>query len=70
MTPTIPDYCDAWPLLRPVLHWFEFADEPGVFAMASITAGGTLWRVNHCPSCGAPRRAAIWNQNTDPEVQP
>jgi hypothetical protein len=70
MTPTTPDCCDVWPLLRPGLAWFEFADEPGCYAMASIPAGGTAWRVNHCPSCGAERRSAVWNKNTDPEHQP
>ena len=67
MTNTTPDCCEVWPLLRPGLTWFEFADEPGVCAMASLQAGGRPWRVNHCPSCGAKRRMAIWNKNTHPE---
>jgi len=68
MTDTTPDCCKVWPLLRPGLTWFEFDDEPGCCAMASIPAGGTAWRINHCPSCGAPRRMAVWNKNTDPEA--
>jgi hypothetical protein len=51
------------------LAWLQFADELGCYAMPSIPAGGTLWRVNRCPSCGAERRAAVWNKNTDPEHQ-
>jgi len=65
MTPTTPDCCEVWPLLRGGLQWLEFGDEPGCYAMASIHA----WRVNHCPSCGAERRSAVWNKNTDPEIQ-
>lgn len=67
MTETTADCCDVWPLLRPGLRWFEFADEPGAFAMASIPCDGTYWRVNHCPSCGAPRRHATWNLNQPKE---
>lgn len=70
MISTTPDCCDVWPLLRPGLEWLEFADEPGCYAMACISAGGTLWRVNRCPSCGAERRMATWNKNTDPHLKP
>ena len=48
----------------------DCADEPGVFTMASIHAGGTAWRVNRCPICGAELRSAVCNKNTDPEIQP
>ena len=68
MTPTTPDCCDVWPLLRPYLRWYQLVDEPGCFVMACISANGTAWRINHCPSCGAPRRMAVWNKNTDPET--
>ena len=67
-TPTTPDCCEVWPLLRPGLHWLQVGDEPGCYALPSIPASGTLWRVNHCPSCGGERRSAIWNRNLDPEA--
>jgi Zn ribbon nucleic-acid-binding protein len=44
--------------------------ENPITAMACIPAGGTLWRVNRCPSCGAERRMATWNKNTDPHLKP
>ena len=58
---TSPDCCEQWPAIREHLHWFEFADEPGCYAMAHFP--GTMLRVNFCPSCAAPRRMAIWNRN-------
>jgi hypothetical protein len=67
MTLTSEDCCAAWPEIRPHLKWFQFADEPGVFAMPCIL--DTSWRVNYCPTCGEKRRSAIWNTNTHPTRQ-
>ena len=69
MTKTTPDCCEVWPRLRDHFAWFEFEDEPNCFVMPSLGSTGNYWRVNHCPSCGAKRRAAIWNRNDELEGQ-
>lgn len=58
-TPSTPDCCDAWPVIRPQLTWFSFDEAPNLHAMPCVP--GTMLRVNKCPSCGADRRAALWN---------
>lgn len=62
-TPSSTDCCDAWPTIRPQLTWFSFDEAPNLHAMPCVS--GTMIRVNKCPSCGANRRAALWNVNDD-----
>jgi len=66
MDATTKDCCDAWVAIRPRLGWYEFDDDPGVYAMPCVA--GTIFRVNYCPICGAQRRSAIWNSNTHPPL--
>jgi len=54
-----PDCCPAWRHLVASFGWFEFADHPGLFAMPYLDGDGIKRRVNHCPSCGAPRRDVV-----------
>lgn len=67
-TPSTPDCCDVWERIKGRFSWFDFDDEPGCSAMPSLLAHGTYWRINFCPSCGAPRRSTIWNRNAQGEA--
>jgi hypothetical protein len=69
-TPSTPDCCEVWPQIRGRFGWFDFEDEPTVSAMPSLFGEGQHWRVNYCPSCGAPRRSTIWNRSAELEGQP
>lgn len=62
-SPSTPNCCDAWPAIRNELSWFSLDDAPNLFVMPCVP--GTNKRVNHCPSCGADRRAALWNTRDD-----
>ena len=66
--PSTPDCCDAWPHIAGRFSWFDLDDQPSISVMPSMLAAGSYWRVNHCPSCGAPRRAAVWNRTITTET--
>ena len=52
-----PDCCDAWPNIARRLRWFTTID--GKERCMPCLDGDPLYRVNVCPSCGAPRRDCI-----------
>lgn len=60
--PSTPHCCYVWPKIAGRLSWFNLSDEPHISVMPSLFADGEYWRINHCPSCGAPRRGTIWNR--------
>ena len=62
--PSTPDCCDAWPHIAGRFSWFDLDADPNISVMPSLFAAGIHWRVNYCPSCGAPRRATVWNRST------
>lgn len=46
--------CGNFEKMLSAFGWFSFADVPSdKLVMPYIEAGGTKWRVNNCPSCGA-----------------
>lgn len=50
-----PPCCEVWIRLAPLFRWCVFGDWPHLRSMPSLDR----WRVNFCPSCGAPRRDAV-----------
>lgn len=53
--------CPVWPLLLHRFSWFR--DEDGNRMMPHYPEPGGMWRVNHCPSCGADVRSFILTAN-------
>ena len=60
-TSSTPHCCYVWPKIAGRFCWFELDGEPDVSVMPCLFANNEYWRVNYCPSCGAPRRSTIWN---------
>lgn len=55
-----PPCCEVWSSLVPTFDWYRFDDFPELLAMPCVQDhNGQQWRINYCPSCGAPRRDAI-----------
>lgn len=64
-----PDCCPQWRVFAPLFQWATFVDFPGLACMPYVVEAGAiaLWRVNHCPACGADRRGAImWVDDLSP----
>lgn len=64
-----PDCCPQWRVFAPLFQWGTFQDFPGLACMPHVAdvAKNTLWRVNHCPACGADRRAVVmWTDDVAP----
>lgn len=50
-----PDCCDAWAGMLHGFRWFLTTGPSPLAVMPNVNG----WRVNHCPSCGAERRAVV-----------
>ena len=49
--------CDVWPMFIGHFGWMR--DPEGNRMMPYLSQQGSMWRINHCPSCGASVRAVI-----------
>lgn len=54
-----PPCCSVWNELRTDFGWMIPEGSPHIRIMPYIIMGGTKWRVNYCPSCGAERRGVV-----------
>lgn len=52
-----PDCCDVWGELIKDFQWFMFQEFSDYLAMPCV--GTRNFRVNNCPSCGAPQRDCV-----------
>lgn len=54
LTPSL-SCCDVWPCLLGAFDWFRPDPDTEVRVMPCVAD----YRVNYCPSCGAPRRDVV-----------
>ena len=56
-----PDCCGVWPKIVHHFFWYHLSESPETQLMPCLIDPDADWRINFCPSCGAPRRDVIRN---------